>query len=137
MRLLLLSLLLSVPLVRADNLEPGAKTTTIQSPREIKVKGLPARDSDFGQPTKIASKAELEKAIPSKDARRAISQQVDFNKEILLLFLWSGSGSDKLTFTVAKGKVAVFHYQQSKLLDLDKHARLFVLPRGMSYRLRK
>jgi hypothetical protein len=65
---------------------------------------------------------------------------VDFKKEYLLLFRWSGSGRDRITPSVEKGKKgdeAVFTYQMGKTRDLRFHARLFAVPVGMEYRVKR
>src|SRR5262245_2630941 len=66
--------------------------------REIDLKGLnlapvPAVAS-WNKPTKITSAQELAKAFPDKEAQVKIAKQVDFIKDYLLYFRWTGSGGD-------------------------------------------
>ena len=127
----LLPVLFVLPVLAAAEPEPKAKSP---QPRAIKVDGLPSDEAAFGKPTRIASKKDLEKAIPDKDVRQKVARQVDFKKEYLLLFRWSGSGADRLSVTVDRGKkgdIARFFYKAGRTRDLRRHAALFALPLGM------
>src|SRR5262245_16866723 len=72
--------------------------------REIDLKGF-ARNRTAGmatKPTKITNAAELAKAFPDSDKEwlDRIARQVDFQKEELLFFAWTGSATDRLSFKV-------------------------------------
>jgi len=133
MRLPLFVVLLIVPVALADEVEPKDKKVVA---RQLDVKGLPGVRGALTEPTKIASKEELEKVIDDKALREAILKQVDLKKEFLLLFRWSGSGQDKLTMNQDKGKVT-FDYAPGKTRDLRMHAKLFALPNKTEYKLSK
>ncbi len=63
------------------------------------------------------------------------AKAVNFDEELLLLFVWSGSGRDKLTpeFKVlcskSKETEVVFRYAPGDSTDKKGHARLFVIPK--------
>lgn len=103
--------------------------------REIGLKGLELNIKERGKvsdPTKITSAEELAKAIPNKETAEKIGKQVDFSKEYLLLFKWSGSGQDKL---VAGGddKSVGFAYTPGRTRDLRQHVHLYALAKGAGY----
>jgi hypothetical protein len=92
-----------------------------------------------GEPLKIASEEELKKAA-SGDTLAALKKQVDLRKEYLLVFTWAGSGGDRLSVEVEKGKggpVAMFRKTPGLTNDLRRHQKVFALPRKMTYRVSK
>jgi hypothetical protein len=110
--------------------------------REIDVKGLGGADANGSveKPTKITTVEELAKAIPDKVLQATIAKQVDFAKEHLLLFGWSGSGQDKLSFSVEKdnkGQVVIFSYAPGKTRDLRPHVHLYAIPKDAGWRVDK
>jgi hypothetical protein len=138
-RLLLLTRVVAVPAaLAADN--PDPKDKRAPRPREIKVKSLTGGKGQLDKPEKIGGKDDLEKTIASKEVRAEIAKQVDFKKEYLLLFRWGGSGQDKLTIDVEKGKkgdLAVITYKRGLTRDYRRHVRLFAIPKGMEYKLKR
>jgi hypothetical protein len=121
-----LALLLTTALAaRDDDPEPKARAV---KPREIPATGLPAGRGSYDAPISIPSEKHLAELVPDRDARAAILKQVDFKKERLLLFSWSGSGGDGVTPALGKAGEANFHYAGGKTSDLVRHARLFAIP---------
>jgi hypothetical protein len=83
--------------------------------REIDLKGYAPdeTDGDPTRPTRISTLDELAKVVPNPQVRKQIAEQVDFDKEELLFFAWTGSNTDSLSFEVELtkyGPVAVFHF---------------------------
>ncbi len=67
-----------------------------------------------------------------KDASDAIKKHVDFAKEKLVVFMWQGSGGDKLAAdlkTADKKTTATFTLTPGLTLDLRQHTKLFVVPK--------
>lgn len=105
------------------------------------VKELAAQDvrfpkgaGDVTRPLVIASAEDLAGSVP--DVRGRLKKEVDFASQKVLLFVWSGSGCDLLTFTVEKGDVGnkvVFRYDPGLTDDLRPHVRLFAVPRGATW----
>ena len=106
--------------------------------REVSVKDLDLNFKERGvvtKPTKIMSAEELVKAMPGKDAAEKVAKQVDFSKEYLLLFRWSGSGGDQLT---AGGETkATFAYQRGLTKDLRQHLHLFAVAKDAEWEFAK
>lgn len=107
--------------------------------REIDVKGL-KRGFPKGkaeQPLAITTQAELAKAFPEEDWQTKIKKDVDFAKEKLLFFTWSGSGMDKITPKAEKGEkpTVVFQYRRGLTRDLRSHFRLYALPKDAEWKV--
>ncbi len=84
------------------------------------------------KPVEIKTAEELAKSpLFADDAGRdAIKKQVDFTKEKLVVFVWSGSGQDKLTGTLIKrGGTAQFTFKAGLTDDLRHHGHVFAVPK--------
>jgi hypothetical protein len=89
-------------------------------------------------PKKITSEDELAIAIDAKEWQERIAKQVDFSKEYLLLFMWRGSGQDKLSSKVAEEKkkpVVIFEFSPGVTQDCHFHASLFAVSRDVNWQL--
>lgn len=119
--------------VAADK-QPDATKKEESGVRQIELKDVKVpqakQDAKVTEPMKIINQDELKKAF-GEDGAKAI--KVDFTKEQLVLFQWSGSGQDKLS-SVANtkdGKTTVnFTMTPGKTKDLRSHAHLFAIPAG-------
>lgn len=58
-----------------------------------------------------------------------LKKQVDFEKQVVLLFAWQGSGQDQLTYEVAESKPEqiAFHREPGRTRDLRPHVHGYVL----------
>jgi hypothetical protein len=106
--------------------------------REIDLNGF-TRDETKGvasKPAKITNAGELAKAFPDRGEEwlAKIARQVDFEKDELLFFAWTGSGTDKLSFKVEetkRGPVAVFSYKQGLGDDIPRpRFRLYAIAKN-------
>lgn len=137
MRFAILSLSFAAALAAAQ--EP--KDDKAPKARELDVKDLKVEASATGllKPKKITSEKELAEEIKDKVSRDAVAKKVDFDKEYVLLFKWSGSGGDKLSMTVKKdttGKEdAVFTVTRGLTRDLRPHIKLFAVPKGIGHKM--
>ena len=91
------------------------------------------------KPTVIENRPSLVK-IFTAEALPRIDKQVDIGKQVLVFFRWSGSGQDRLTYTIqkqaAKTKV-VFSHRRGRTRDLRRHARLFAIGRHVTWEVSK
>jgi hypothetical protein len=98
--------------------------------KEIDLNNLKVKFSEDGKvtaPAEIKSADDLKKNDALKDAAEAVAKKVDFGKEKLVLFRWSGSGGDKI---VPDAKTAgTFEVKPGLTFDLRQHARLFAVPK--------
>ncbi len=100
------------------------------------VKEIPAKelkiafnnDSKVTDPTEIKSVDDLAKSPALEGAADEVKKAVDFEKQKLVLFMWSGSGGDRLAANL-KTSTATFTLTRGKTFDLRQHTHLFVVPK--------
>lgn len=65
----------------------------------------------------------------NKEALAALSKQVDFNKQLVLVFAWQGSGQDVLEYKVLESfpEQVIFELTPGSTEDLCSHTRVYVL----------
>ena len=90
-------------------------------------------------PTVINDAKELAKVFTNENVREQIGKAVDFEKQKLVYFVWSGSGQDKLTHTVQKaekgekGESVKFQHRPGLTRDLRGHHKLFALAKDAKF----
>ena len=110
--------------------------------RALATKGVAFDFSKAGnrpEPVEIKSADELAKsALFADDADRdEIKKQVNFEKEKLVVFVWSGSGQDKLDGALVKrGGTAQFTYTVGRTDDLRHHGHVFAVPKDAKVEVR-
>ena len=64
-----------------------------------------------------------------KEELIAISKTVDFEKQIVLVFAWKGSGQDRLQYKVKESfpEQIMFSYKPGRTRDLRPHVKAYVL----------
>lgn len=70
-----------------------------------------------------------------KEALATISKAVDFDKQIVVVFAWRGSGQDDFTFAKSEshpGQIE-FTYRPGRTRDLRPHVKIFVLKSGLKW----
>ena len=79
-------------------------------------------------PLVIRSQAVAEKHF-SKDELAKLLQQVNFEKQLVLVFAWRGSGQDQFSYSVAESfpEQIYFQYKPGLSRDLKPHIYVFVL----------
>jgi hypothetical protein len=106
--------------------------------RELKTQNL-RFNFDEGKklgPVEVTSADELKKAKPLADdaGRDALAKQIDFEKEKLVLFVWGGSGGDKL-LAGGDAKEVTFTHTPGLTFDLRQHFRAFAVPKDAKVKL--
>jgi hypothetical protein len=92
----------------------------------------------FGSPVVIAGAEQLAKAIKDEAAVTTVKKAVDFEKEQVVYFAWSGSGQDKLTFAAGSDKAdpdVIFTYTPGRTRDVRMHKKLFALPKDARFKV--
>ena len=94
------------------------------------------------KPVELKSAEELAKAreFASDASRDAIKKQVNFTKEKIVVFVWAGSGQDRLTPNlVTNGKMlkAAFTYKPGATDDFRQHGAVFAVPRDAAVEVKK
>lgn len=111
--------------------------------RALAVKGVKFDHDKAGntpKPVEIKSADELMKSPLFADnaSRDEIKKQVDFAKEKLVVFVWSGSGQDKLDGALIKrGGTAQFTYKAGLTDDLRHHGHVFAVPKDAKVEMAK
>ena len=62
--------------------------------------------------------------------------QVDFEKQLVLLFAWRGSGQDQLEYTVAESypEQVTFRYVPGRTRDLRPHVSIYALRKNVTWK---
>jgi hypothetical protein len=93
---------------------------------------LPGLDERTERLTEFKTAEEMEKSAAFADdaSREALKKQVDFSKDKLVVFAWSGSRRDKFAAAPGQdGRTAVFTYTAGGTDDLARYAHVFALPK--------
>jgi len=71
----------------------------------------------------------------SGDALAKLKEQVDFEKQIVLVFAWRGSGQDQMDFTVAESypEQVRFRYKPGRTRDLRPHVYVYALRSNVTW----
>jgi hypothetical protein len=110
--------------------------------RALAVKGVLVVPEGNVEPKPVEIKSDEDLARSSlfmgAGSRDVIKLQVDFDKEKLVVFAWSGSGQDELTGAPGKDdRTAVFTYKVGLTDDLRRHAFVFAVPKGATVEVKK
>ena len=96
---------------------------------------------DIGQnnsPLEVRDRATLFQAVGDEALRAAILAQVDFRKQVLLIFKWRGSGQDKLVVSPdPEAKTVEFTVQRGRTKDLHPHLQLRAVSKKASWSISK
>ena len=87
------------------------------------------------EPTKIESAEELTTAIADEATRTKLAKKIDFEKQVLIIFTWAGSGQDQLSYEVAESypEQIFFRYQRGFTKDRRSHQYVFVLRKNVKW----
>lgn len=96
------------------------------------------KDSAFHKPIVIKSKDDAAKHF-GKDALESINKSVDFDKQIVLVFAWQGSGGDKLNYAILESfpEQVPFSLKMGITDDLRSHTRVFALRSNVRWSVKK
>ncbi len=106
---------------------------------DLKGVSVQAARGQVQKPSVLDSAKDLARAIPKQEERARIEKQIDWKKQHVLLFSWSGSGGDKLDFTVSKvndKEQVAFHYTRGLTRDLRPHVKMFVVRKGVTWKFK-
>lgn len=110
---------------KPDNRRDGDK---IKELKDLRVEKSVFVDATREKPIVLKSSEDGMKYF-GKEALAKISKAVDFEKQIVLVFAWKGSGQDRLTFasTEAHPEQINFSCKPGRTKDLRPHVKIFVL----------
>jgi hypothetical protein len=132
------TLALTMLLVASFALTADDKEKDKPTVKEIATKDLKIAFPKMGkatEPTAITSAEDLAKNPVVGAAADDIKKHIDFEKQKLLVFAWSGSGGDRITASIganSDGKSIVFaEYLRGKTFDLRQHVKLYAVPKDL------
>ncbi|KPK50543.1 MAG: hypothetical protein AMK72_01970 [Planctomycetes bacterium SM23_25] len=118
----------------------GAQAQSSTVPPIQAIKGVKPKPSVFraagrSQPLVIRSEKEAAEHFAHADVA-ALKKVVDFNRQIVLVFAWRGSGQDRLTYGVAESypEQIFFTFRPGRTRDLRPHVRMYALRSNVTWR---
>lgn len=96
------------------------------------------QDAARGKPLEIRSAEDAAKYFSDKNLA-ALKASVDFEKQVVLVFAWRGSGQDKLTYDVAESfpEQISFAIKPGRTRDLRPHVHVFALRSNVKWSVKK
>lgn len=115
----------------------AAAQPPIKAIKDVKPKANVFKAGGRKKPIVIKSAEDAAKYF-SKDAVAALMKQVSFEKQVVLVFAWRGSGQDKLTFAVAESfpEQIFFTLKPGRTRDLRPHVHIYALRSNVKWRVR-
>jgi hypothetical protein len=95
------------------------------------------KNSAWNKPLVIKSQDEAAKHF-GKNALETIAKKVDFQKQIVLVFAWQGSGGDKLEYQILESfpEQVPFSLRPGATDDVRPHSRVFALRSNVKWSIR-
>lgn len=93
--------------------------------------------SSWKEPLVLRSEEEAARTFGADEAAE-LTRQVDFHNQFILLFVWRGSGQDRLDAAVAESypEQVLFSFTPGRTRDLREHVRGFALRSNVTWSLR-
>ena len=115
-----------------DQPEPEPPISVIQ---EIKIPAKLDLRGRWGKPKVIATADELKAHLGDLKPNEAL-EAVDFDKSLILIFAWAGSGQDKLSYEIdasgEKPKI-IFSRTPGRTKDLRSHLHAYLVSKSADY----
>ena len=85
-----------------------------------------------GVPLTLHSKSEAARYF-AEPQLKLLLKKVDFQKQMLLVFAWRGSGQDKMTYTIAESlpEQITFKILPGRTRDLRPHLKIFAIRKNV------
>lgn len=117
---------------KADELAPP-----IQRVKNVTPKAGALAAAVWNKPVVIRSDEDAAKYF-GEDALATLRKQVDFKKQIVLVFAWKGSGQDRLEYAVAESfpEQIFFSLKPGKTRDLRSHVEVYALRSNVKWSTR-
>jgi hypothetical protein len=75
----------------------------------------------------------LEKVFHAQTFMRPLPPDIDFDKENAIMFLWGGSGQDKIDYDQDEDGVYHFVLKRGMTKDYHSHTKIFVVPKNTEW----
>jgi hypothetical protein len=96
------------------------------------------KDGENGFPRGIILKSEKEaREILSSDSVEYLVGKVDYDRQLLVVFAWAGSGMDKVTYEVAESfpEQVKFELVRGRTRDYVHHVQPFIVRKNVRWRM--
>ena len=105
-------------------------------PLKLMVPRPAVKEVAWNKPLEVKSMEKAEELF-GKEGARGIGKEVDFTRQYLLVFLWQGSGGDKLNFTVAESnpEQISFSMKRGMTRDLRQHMQIYALRANVTWKI--
>lgn len=122
----------TLPLIAA---EPDASLPPILEIKNAQPGADIFKSAKRGEPLKLATADEAAKFF-GEDALAALTEKVDFDEQIVLVFAWRGSGQDKLAYDVAESfpEQITFNIKPGRTRDLRPHVHVYALRNNVTWK---
>ena len=117
-----------VVLITAQVLASG---DVLVQPLELKSPLITKTRGNVLSPYSANSKDEVVTLLGFQQAED-IEKQMSFKTHRVLLFMWAGSGQDRLDFDLVNGK-AIFRYVPGRTRDYRKHQKAFTVNKTLTW----
>jgi hypothetical protein len=126
--------IVSILTIGAGLFAAPANRTPITELKDLRAEKAVFADATRTKPIVLKSLKDGTKYF-EKGALATISKAVDFEKQIVLVFAWKGSGQDRFTFarTEAHPVQIKFSYKPGRTRDLRPHVKIFVLQSDLKW----
>ncbi len=103
---------------------------------DVKPKDAVFNGSNLRTPAQISAADELSRYFEADQIKR-ITKRVDFKKQYVLLFVWRGSGQDRLRYDYQEVKPGwvFFTIKQGRTEDYRRHARVFAVQSDVKWKM--
>jgi len=128
-------LLVSLARAAPEDTRDAPVVPVIEQIPGVRMTPLPRQGFRRARPQTLEDAEALAAALGEAAAKRILAQ-VDLQQRVLILFRWSGSGGDRLSYRVEQtkeGPKVVFRYRPGRTKDLRPHAHLFAIRRGVAW----
>jgi hypothetical protein len=136
-RISVLALMLAVGAVFSFSPAALAELPPIASIDDVKPQLLAFEAAKRDAPLVIRTKDEAAKYF-DEDALARLNEEVDFEKQFVLVFAWRGSGQDRVTHAVAESfpEQIFFTLTPGRTKDLRQHVHVYALRSNVKWSLR-
>ena len=96
------------------------------------------KNANFGKPLALRSAEEAAGHFATGELA-ALTREVDFSRQLVLMFVWRGSGQDRLEAAVAESypEQIFFSLRPGRTRDLRQHFRLYALRSNVRWSIRQ
>jgi hypothetical protein len=129
----LIAISLSVLFLNAVHGQDPAPDTQIKELKKIKPKEVVFRDATRVKPVVIANKKAASKYFEKEDVAKRL-KFIDFDKQVLFVFAWRGSGQDEMSYHLKKdasdesnAAEVEFTFRPGRTRDLRPHTKVYAI----------